>query len=372
MNNIEEMLNKIHNGDCLELLRQMPDESVNCCVTSPPYWGLRDYGNGEKGIGLEQTLPLYIQHLTEVFNEVRRILRADGTLWLNLGDAYCGSWGNAGHRPELDGTDSYQREKTTEYFNRGGWDENRKTPPHVKIDGLKAKDLIGMPWRIAFALQASGYYLRSDIIWSKPNPMPESVMDRPTKAHEYMFLMAKSERYYYDADAIREASKIESCERLMRGVSSDNKMVNGAPGQSPHSIHQPRLNRSGNKKRKMGVERGSPNDHLGGSIPWEGLTKNKRDVWQIPTKNYEGAHFATYPEELIEPCIKAGCPPEGVVLDPFMGSGTTGAVALRLNRNFIGLELNPEYVKLANKRIFSSSSTLDSFEEKKINAIVGD
>lgn len=280
----------------------MPDESVNCCVTSPPYWGLRDYG-ADGQIGMEQTPEEYVQHITEVFREVRRVIREDGTLWLNLGDSYAN-------------------------------DNNRKRVGREKrVSGLKPKDLVGIPWRVAFALQADGWYLRSDIIWHKLNPMPESVTDRPTKGHEYVFLMAKSGRYYYDAAAIAEPCGGFNGSTFTTGKTAEARQGLAAIGQG---------------------ERTEPTE------------RNKRTVWSIATHPFPEAHFAVYPPSLIEPCILAGSPKGGVVLDPFAGSGTTGMVALRHGRSFIGVELNPTYCEMARRRITEDAPLLNE-EELRIS-----
>ena len=340
----------IEQGDCLTVLRSMPDKSVQCCVTSPPYWGLRDYGtsqwvggnqNCEHGVrrwegdkqtqgaqsshaskrdrldrcvcecgavridrqfGLESTPEEYINNMVSIFREVRRVLRDDGTLWLNLGDSY------AANRPGGQPTPTNTRNKSGHYG-------------VAKIPyGLKPKDLIGIPWRVAFALQADGWYLRSDIIWHKPNPMPESVKDRPTKAHEYIFLLSKSQKYYYDAEAIKEP---EVCGR-MRGPANhpDTKSTNGNGGLA--------------RRKSTG-------------------TRNKRTVWTVATKPFKGAHFATFPPELIEPCVLSGCPEGGVVLDPFSGAATTGIVVLKYGRKYVGIELNPEYVEMSKRRIMDDN-----------------
>lgn len=322
--------NRVIVGDCLEMLKTLPDESVNCCITSPPYYGLRDYGTGtwvggdpncnhyrstkysentitghkammdvgeavgdaiyksvcpkcgavrvDKQIGLEETPEMYIAKLVDVFHEVKRVLKNDGTLWLNIGDSYCGTGDK----------------------------------------GYKHKDLIGIPWMLAFALRADGWYLRQDIIWHKPNPMPESVKDRCTKSHEYIFLLSKESKYYFDSDAISEQTITNDNSVRDR----DNTKLNNTPGRT----------------------------RMGGLVTNNYTKRNKRDVWTISTKPYKEAHFATYPEDLIEPCILAGCPVGGVVLDPFFGSGTTGRVALSKNRKYLGIELNPEYVKISKKR----------------------
>jgi DNA modification methylase len=298
---------ELKNGDALEVLKTLPDSSVHCCVTSPPYWGLRDYGHDGQ-IGLESTPEAYAARMVEVFREVRRVLRDDGTCWVNLGDSYASSPSSGGAQSSV---------------LTGG--EHKRTPrmPYHRPKALKPKDLVGIPWRVAFALQADGWYLRQDIIWHKPNPMPESVRDRCTKAHEYIFLLSKSERYYFDAEAIAEPA-------INAGkVVTNNNGKNGQMGD-------------------FGATRG-------GFMRPEGVTvkdtRNKRSVWTVTTKPYKGAHFATFPPDLIEPCIKAGCPEGGTVLDPFAGSGTTLAVATKLGRNSIGIELNAEYIELARARI---------------------
>ena len=297
----------VHHGDVLAILPTLPDASVDCCVTSPPYWGLRDYGvDGQ--LGLEPTPGEYVAKIVAVFREVRRVLRDDGTLWLNLGDCYAGvgaQWG---------GTKSLQAGASDAMMGRGTF---RKP-----TDGLKSKDLVGIPWRVAFALQADGWYLRSDIIWSKPNPMPESVTDRPTKAHEYLFLLSKSERYHYAAELIAEES-------LNAG-----KMVktNGADGYDSETM---------NLRTREGFKRGVLVKD----------TRNRRTVWTIPTEPFPGAHFAVMPTALVKPCVLAGCRPGGTVLDPFTGSGTVGYVALENGCRFVGCELNPAYVEIATERI---------------------
>ena len=371
----------IRQGNALERLREMPDESVHCVVTSPPYWGLRDYGV-DGAYGLEPTLDEYIERMVEVFREVWRVLRKDGCLWLNLGDAYASNPSNGrgggstlgGGRPHLSGA------------NRDG-------------AGLKPKDLIGIPWRLAFALQADGWWLRSDIVWHKLNPMPESVRDRPTRAHEYVFLLTKSAKYFYDADAIRETQSEGTLERFKDGrLHSTYKKVGGSARQKPDFTDSIPLGVMPDSKR------------------------NARTVWSIATQGFPGAHFATFPEKLVEPCILAGTSEKGVcgkcgvpwervvevdgrrgaswhdhvddivdgqsksapaptinrtttgwqptcdhdaepvpatALDPFCGSGTTGVVALRDGRSFIGIELNPEYVEMARQRIIGDAPLLN-------------
>jgi DNA modification methylase len=295
---------KIYKGDCRSVMKTLTEQSINCCVTSPPYFGLRDYGNDAQ-IGLEQTPEEYVAALVDVFRDVRRVLRDDGTVWLNLGDSYCNSNGFA--RPSAE----YQRE------GRNNAPSNDRNLRYLHEAGYKTKDLIGIPWRVAFALQADGWYLRQDIIWSKPNPMPESVQDRCTKAHEYIFLLSKSPRYYFDNDAIKEQAQ-DWGERDR----TNGKYHNDGSGLSPHS----------------GLEKSYE-------------TKNKRSVWTVSPKPFKEAHFAVYPPELIEPCILAGCPEGGIVLDPFGGSGTTAVVADRLGRDAILTELNEAYIEIARKRI---------------------
>ena len=331
-------------GDTRDGLRSMPERSVHTCVTSPPYWGLRDYGvDGQ--IGLEESPEQYVAQLVEVFREVRRVLRDDGTIWVNLGDAYAGSWGAQSRGDFTPGTlegasaaeTCLSARQIKAHPKETGTGSLKHTP------GLKGKDLIGLPWMVAFALRADGWYLRSDIIWHKPNPMPESVTDRPTKGHEYLFLLAKQPRYYYDAAAIAEAS-----------TTLDDRPPHGAGQASMPGMRAAsgtRLAKSGNADRKPATERGCPNDGVCGNVPWEGTTRNRRTVWTIATQPFPEAHFATFPEALVEPCIKAGSPVGGMVLDPFSGSGTTGVVALKQGRNYVGCELNPEYVQMSRRRL---------------------
>jgi DNA modification methylase len=299
---------RIINADVMDGLAQLEDGSVHCVVTSPPYFGLRDYGMPGQ-IGLEATPDAFVSKLVEVFREVRRVLRKDGTCWLNLGDSYAGGGGHSPNAPSS---------KTSK---SGLYGEALKSGGIKPLGIVKAKDLIGIPWRVAFALQADGWWLRQDIIWSKPNPMPESVTDRCTKAHEYLFLLTKAERYFYDADAIGEPHG-----------------SNWIDTRKPYEI-------KGNSDRNDG---GQPPQS---SREW----RNKRSVWEVTTQPFPEAHFATFPPALIEPCIKAGCPEGGTVLDPFGGSGTTGLVADRLKRNAILIELNPEYAAMAQRRITNDS-----------------
>lgn len=299
-------------GDCRYLLNSIPEKSVNCCVTSPPYFGLRDYGvDGQ--LGLEKTPEDYVSSLVKIFEEVWRVMRDDGTLWLNLGDSYM-SVKSYAYPPQ---TRAGQSGMPSDFIPL-----NRKSQK-----GLKTKDLIGIPWRVALALQANGWYLRQDIIWHKPNPMPESVGDRCTKSHEYLFLLSKQPKYYFNRDSILEDAVTNSSYKDWYHKDYDqsmlaNKQINGVKGR--------------------------PSGVAGYSAPGK---RNRRSVWTIPTKPFKGAHFATFPPKLIEPCILAGCPVGGTVLDPFTGSGTTGEVSLLNGRNFIGIELNPDYHKMATDRL---------------------
>jgi len=317
---MELPINQIVCGDNLETMRTWPSNSVHCCVTSPPYWGLRDYGHDGQ-IGLEDTPKAYVARMVEVFREVRRVLRDDGTLWLNLGDSYAGSTSgntrsNLGKLSEkLDGCPRDPLSPSRVEYKVA----NR---PDACDSGLKPKDLVGIPWRVAFALQADGWWLRQDIIWHKPNPMPESVTDRCTKAHEYVFLLTKSERYYYDADAVRE--KAQTKPHGPGYVSFD-----------PNSMRNDKTQGNEANERVWGADG----------------NRNRRSVWTVTTKPYSGAHFAVMPPDLVEPCIKAGCPEGGIVLDPFMGSGTVAMVARNLSCRYIGCELNPEYVAISSRRL---------------------
>lgn len=409
---------KIIQGDCIAGMRTLPDGCIQTCITSPPYFALRDYSGGEEEIGQEDTVEGYVQKMVEVFREVRRILRPDGTVWLNLGDSYMSAKGCS---------------PPPQTLGKGAADGQPKdfVPPNRKDQkGLKDKDLIGIPWRVAFALQADGWYLRQDIVWSKPNPMPESVTDRCTKSHEYIFLLSKKKHYYFDHEVIREPAALTTYARSLRGVSDTHKNVDGAPGQPPHSMSKPRKNaRVFGAKVQEGTKRGD----VGNTFVDTGK-RNKRSVWTITTKPFRGAHFATYPKDLIEPCVLAGTsehgccskcgapwerqvestriarnelPPEDpryrpntykgaygeingkgdagynstktlgwaasckckdaevvpcTVFDPFTGSGTTAVVALQHGRNYIGTELNPQYIKIAESRIADEvPNTLQEF-----------
>lgn len=341
------MVNEIFQGDCLDLLKKMPDESVDCCVTSPPYFGLRDYGN-EAQIGLEETPDQYVDAILYVFSEVRRVLKKDGTLWLNLGDSYNGSGGAR--------SKEYHAEKHTQ-FGKPDRDPGRYQPP-TSIKTLKPKDLIGIPWMVAFALRSAGWYLRQDIIWHKPNPMPESVTDRCTKSHEYIFLMSKSEKYYYDYQSIKKKMVDSSFDLLSQNVEFQEGS-NRVPGKANGKMKAVGQYVGGNKHKNLEIPGQTVNTihatRNSNGQEWsndDGLA-NKKSVWTVTTRPYSEAHFATFPERLIIDCIKAGCPENGIVLDPFMGAGTTALVARKLNRNFIGFELNAEYIKIANKRLQS-------------------
>jgi len=311
----------IHQGDALSTLKSLPDESVNCCVTSPPYWGLRDYGNDSQ-LGLEDTPEEYVSKMTTVFEEVKRILTDDGTLWLNLGDSYYGSRGNYGGGNRGEGKQRLVKQGS---LPNPAWEGREEYKPAAtkKHPSVKPKDLVGIPWRVAFSLQADGWYLRQDIIWHKPNPMPESVTDRCTKAHEYLFLLSKSQKYHYDNEAIQEPAERAGC----------------TPGGTKYS-----------KPDASGTIMGRHTEASLHRAP-VGTTRNKRSVWTVPTKSYPEAHFATFPPDLITPCILAGCPEGGVVLDPFIGSGTTAQVAKYNGRKCVGIELNPEYCELIPNRV---------------------
>jgi DNA modification methylase len=328
---VTKWLDKCHFGDCRDTMRAMIADGVKAqtIVTSPPYYGLRDYGH-EGQLGLEETPALYIDAMVDVFRTARDVLADDGTLWLNIGDSYAGSWGSQGRQGntgQMAGrtvADVRQRSKIqAARIEAGAYPAKKsRTGAIPEASGLKPKDLIGIPWMLAFALRADGWYLRSDIIWSKPNPMPESVTDRPTKSHEYVFLLTKSERYYYDHEAIKESAV------------TDHASGNGF-------------------KRDERLSYRDENGARGNDAEWTdvGGKRNRRSVWTINTKPYKGAHFAVFPSALVEPCILAGSPPGGIVLDPFFGSGTTGQVSQQLGRTFIGCELNPDYAPLQDERL---------------------
>lgn len=306
-------INKIIQGDSLDVLKTFDNESIDCCITSPPYWGLRDYGV-EGQLGLEKTPEEYVAKMVDIFREVKRVLKKEGTCWLNLGDTY------------------YNFRGYTDYSTKQSCASNEA---HVmksacgkrnsKQDNLKGKDLVGIPWMVAFALRSDGWYLRQDIIWAKPNPMPESVTDRCTKSHEYIFLLAQSQKYYF--------------KQILEPLVENSDMA---------------YRRKIRVGRKYGVKRPyQDNQPLSYKTDADenATHKNKRSVWTVTTKPFKEAHFATFPEDLIIPMVKAGCPKGGLVLDPFMGAGTTGVVAKKLDRNYLGIELNPEYIKIAEERI---------------------
>ena len=410
------MTANILEGNVLETLKDLPACSVQCVVTSPHYYGLRDYGTAEweggdpncnhvdddkvaerkrqkksmiavgesldgstrtrehdesigkdwqyrdackkcgalrvdSQIGLEPTPEAYVEKLVQVFREVRRVLKDDGTLWLNLGDSY---WGGKGASSQAWSTENQDRDTLQKSYHQiSGKGETR--PTDGKHPVIKPKDLIGIPWMVAFALRADGWYLRQDIIWNKPNPMPESVTDRCTKAHEYIFLLTKSKVYYYDQDAIREPYAEASLPRALRGTSENNKWIEGAPGSTAHTISQPRKNARKQFEKEHGGGSGLKG-HSGykaedGRLLVNPLGRNKWSVWAVPTVSYKEAHFATFPPDLIKPCILAGTKEGDTVLDPFNGSGTTGEVSIKHNRHYIGCELNPDYVRLTKRRL---------------------
>lgn len=314
-------------GNVLDVIQSLSPKSVQMIVTSPPYYGLRDYGvDGQ--IGLEETPEAYVDKLVRVFREVRRVLKDDGTLWLNLGDSYWGGKGRSGYElPDEAETRRANGETLQTAHNVPGYMDMR--PTDGKHPVIKAKDLVGIPWMVAFALRADGWYLRSEIIWHKPNPMPESVKDRPTKAHEQIFLLSKSAQYFYDADAVREPQDPKSLERLKRGWNGNGDR--GYPNGPQNHL-----------KNYMGKS-----DEEIAALPG----RNRRTVWTVTTKPYKEAHFATFPPDLIEPCILAGSRVGDTVLDPFNGSGTTCMVAQWHTRKSIGIDLNPAYIKLAQRRI---------------------
>lgn len=353
----------IYKGDALSVLRGMESESVQVCVTSPPYYGLRDYGvDGQ--IGMEETPELFIAKLVDVFREVRRVLKDDGTCWINIGDSYWGGKGQSGSR----GMEFQQmRVEAGVSFSSpaahvGG---NGKTrPTDKKHESIKAKDLIGIPWMLAFALRADGWYLRQDIIWAKPNPMPESVTDRCTKSHEYIFLLSKRSRYFYDADAIKEPIKDTSIARLIQNV-EEQQVSDRVPGKTNGTMKavkfggnnlcpDTRLQSGKEWNPKMAGGGSKVNGHSGyfdkDGNPLCGVMANKKSVWSVTTRGYKDAHFATFPPALIEPCILAGSRIGDTVIDPFGGSGTSAEVANKFGRKAVLIELNPDYCELAMKR----------------------
>jgi DNA modification methylase len=338
-------------GDCIEMMRTLPDESVHTCVTSPPYFGLRDYGMAAQ-IGLEDTPAQFVGRLVEVFREVRRVLRPDGTAWVNIGDSYAGSWGaegrttnhgNAGYNTHMQHSSIINHPKRA-----------RKTTSDPRGYGLKQKDMMGIPWRLAFALQDDGWYLRQDIIWHKPNPMPESIKDRCTKAHEYLFLLSKGPRYYFDQAAIREPAAASSVERWSQDVVSQggSSRQAGKTNGPMKAVGGSRRNSFARDTKYTFGQHGQTGQHRVGrsDIDYD-ETRNKRSVWSVATASFKGAHFATFPPDLIRPCVIAGAPRGGLVLDPFGGAGTTSLVSMQEGRRSIICELNPEYATLARARI---------------------
>lgn len=373
---IEEFLNRIHCVDAIKGMEGLPEKCVNTIVTSVPYWNLRDYGVAGQ-YGLEDTPEQFIEVMVKVFREARRVLRDDGTLWLNIGDSYAAQQKK---RTKNQAVKSSRLQGSLETQASGAVQKNKI------VGGLKAKDLVGIPWMLAFALRADGWFLRQDIIWNKPNPMPESVTDRCTKSHEYIFLMSKSKRYFFDAHAISTpvADKtMTTYGSKVRGYGDGTGLIASENWANSMEIRKPkdwgkkyawgraidgsindvrkgygediRKAKSGNKARKSGSERDAPENNgisnLSSHVPWEGLMANKRSVWTISTNPFKEAHFATFPEELPATCIKAGCPIDGIVLDMFMGAGTTAVVARKLQRNFIGFELKMQYKEMADIRL---------------------
>lgn len=324
---LDSYINTILCGDALEMLKNFPDESISCCITSPPYYGLRDY-KSDGQIGREKTVEEYLDRLVQVFRQVKRVLKKDGTCFIVIGDSYAGSGGVKG-------------EYTDSKYPKG---RNGQNPSITqKVLGYKSKDLMGIPWRLALLLIDDGWYLRSDIIWHKENAMPEACRDRPTRSYEHVFLLSKSPRYYYDFDAMAEPMKEVSKKRYVRGRSEDNKYLKEDAGISVQKI---------NRARRYG-------EYKGDNVP---QFRNKRDIWTINTVSFRGNHYATFPPKLVEICMIAGCPKNEIVLDPFIGSGTVGFVALRHDRKYIGIELNEEYVNLAKKRI---SEEVKKFNEEQ-------
>lgn len=331
-------------GDALGMSRWLDPCSVQCCVTSPPYYGLRDYGHPDQ-IGSETTPREYIWNIVQLGRGVHRVLKEDGTFWLNLGDSYYNYRPGLGQQLIKQTIAKTDQDLPVKCARRG-----------TKLVGFKEKDRMMIPARCALALQEDGWYLRDEIVWHKPNPMPESVTDRTTKCHEMIYLLTKNKDYYYDAEAIKEPYSPATMPRLNRGVSDHHKNVDGAPGQTPHSMNQPRLHskysgqalkdyEAAQAQNPSDVKRRVEDSILNGS----GMA-NKKSVWTVATSPYPDAHFATYPPELIKPCILAGSRIGDTILDPFAGSGTTGYVANGLGRHAVLIELNPEYLALIRER----------------------
>lgn len=390
---MKDWLNKCHFGDVRDVLRRMIADGVkvNTIVTSPPYWGLRDYGHPGQ-LGLEPTIGEFIANMTEVFSLAREVLADDGTCWVNMGDSYAGSWGAQGHK-DKDGISAGNKASMPEKAHaRASFRRDKEPQPRsdIRVPGLKPKDLIGQPWRLAFALQDSGWWLRQDIIWSKPNPMPESVRDRCTKAHEYMFLLSKSERYFFDQEAIKEPVSPGTHARMAQDLAgqhgsdranggSDRPMKAGGRGVgfghgtdaesrgrgrvtakpsgwatgATGRAHDELTGRYPTTPKAAQTDRGGAknNSSMDAALAVMPTTRNKRSVWTVATESFKGSHFATYPQKLVEPCILAGSKPGGVVLDIFFGSGTTGQVAQRLGRDWIGIEINQANEQMQLDRI---------------------
>ena len=335
----DKIQNTVFFGDALDGLRMLEDESVDTCVTSPPYYGLRDYGKDEQ-IGLESSPEEYIQKLVEIFREVRRVLKNDGTIWVNIADSYAGS-GKGRVKGGAAKIETFGKKQTSNAGTAAGI--LRKT----ECSRCKPKDLIGIPWMLAFALRADGWYLRQDIIWAKPNPMPESVKDRCTKSHEYIFMLSKSHRYYFDGEAIAEPVASSTMKRMEQNIEGQ-KGSDRVPGKTNGRMHAV-APRYGGKKYTENTD--VFNRIKSGNVYEYRPKRNKRDVWTVTTKPYKGSHFATFPSELIMPCILAGSRVGGVVLDPFCGSGTTLWAANNCGRNGIGIELNDGYEHLIKDRV---------------------
>jgi DNA modification methylase len=343
------MINKIHQYNVLNTPWPLEDNSVDCCVTSPPYWGLRDYGVVGQ-LGLEKTPIEFVDRIVKVFEEVKRVLKPEGTSWLNLGDSYNGS--GKGGNPEGSIWSGFVGNK-----DREAQAKQKKTD----VKGLKPKDLVGIPWMVAFALRSAGWYLRSDIIWAKKNCMPESVTDRPTRSHEYIFLLSKSAKYHYDHEAIKEPALYDADGTGTAARKARQKEINKSMPDAQRAGIRPAGFKDAEKMNGKHSEkqRGHSRRHNGFNDRWDKMTheeqctgmRNKRDVWTVSPAQFPEAHFATFPEQLITPCILAGCPKDGTVLDPFMGAGTTALVAKSHGRNYIGFELNPEYITIAENRL---------------------
>lgn len=370
-------INKIHNMNCLDGLKLLKEKVINCCVTSPPYYALRDYGIGPTTwpatkyfpmtgvpyeievpewtgcLGLEPTIEMFIGHIVIIFREVKRVLKDDGTLWLNFGDSFVGTGGNR----KNDVKNPIFQEQQSHNPKENRYERNKL----AKEAGLKPKDLMGIPWRVAFALQADGWYLRMDNIWSKTSCMPEAVKDRTTKAHEYMFLLAKSNKYYYDWESILEpiAASTAKDKRVIEDHYTDKRPDRDFPGRNAQGSGMLKPMGKGNSKTFRGGGSYTNNQSFNnsgikereshGNEPNEKGLRNKRSVWTLGPQPFKQAHFATFPPKLIEPCILAGCPVDGIVLDPFMGSGTVAEKAIELQRNFTGFEINPEYIKMSEE-----------------------